>query len=609
MPDVNLLNQPWLHRAAHSIVGWRDAQAIDNAAFLRELSGWHQLLRHHQGQRFALYSDDSVSFAAILFAAWMSGKTIYLPGDALPATCQALQPLVDGFIGQFDACWSPLQLPSTAHAADLSASLSASPALAADFPGLVVFTSGSTGEAQAIPKKLSQMASEVATLEALFGAHANGAEIIATVSHQHIYGLLFKVLWPLTAGRAVHVRSAVFPQELAPLLNSRDCLLISSPAHLKRFPESPFVLDARRLRGVFSSGGPLPADTSLACAGLFGRAPIEIYGSSETGGIAWRQRDPVAHDNVADDSWQTMPHVSVQLTADDRDEEADVDAHIQHQTLSVSSPHLPDAQWLRLADRARLQPNGRFVLLGRADRIVKLEEKRVSLDAIERLLTASTLVADARTLLHDAGAQQYQRQRIAACVVLSAAGKQLLAAQGKLEVNNQLRALLADTVEAIALPRSWRYVDALPLNAQGKITRAALLALLEQPLSLPPLHSAPTPSARPVWPQEQLQQQEPQRVVLTLTIPADLLYFDGHFAQAPILPGVVQADWAISYGRRYFDLPPRFMGMQALKFQQVILPGACVTLELQHDPLKSALNFRIHSAAGAHASGRLLFGA
>ncbi len=85
MPDVNLLNQPWLHRAAHSIVGWRDAQAIDNAAFVREIADWHQLLRHHDGRCFALYHDDSISFAAILFAAWMSGKTIYLPGDALPA--------------------------------------------------------------------------------------------------------------------------------------------------------------------------------------------------------------------------------------------------------------------------------------------------------------------------------------------------------------------------------------------------------------------------------------------------------------------------------------------------------------------------------------------
>ena len=601
MPDVDLLNQPWRTRAPHSIAGWRDAQPVTHAAFMAEIAAWQQLLRQHQGNRFALYCDDSINFAAILFAAWMSGKTIYLPGDALPATCQALQPLVDGFIGQFEASCAPLQLPAGDNAPAPDGLLNAPP-LPADFPGLVVFTSGSTGTAQAIPKKLSQMASEVATLEALFGARAGYADIVATVSHQHIYGLLFKVLWPMTAGRAIHVRSAVFPQELAPLLNSRDCLLISSPAHLKRFPESPFVPDTSRLRAIFSSGGPLPAETALACAGWFGQAPIEIYGSSETGGIAWRQRDPAVRDQVANDSWQTMPQVSIRLTADetteDADDHPDSDDNGLHQTLAVSSPHLPDAQWLRLADRARLLAPGRFVLLGRADRIVKLEEKRVSLDAIERLLQTSPLVAEARTLLHDAGAQQYRRQRIAACVVLSAAGKHLLAAQGKLAVNQQLRTLLADTVEAIALPRSWRYIDALPLNAQGKVTRAALLALLE-----------PAHRARPQWPQAQLQEQDAQRVVLALTIPADLLYFDGHFPGAPILPGVVQTDWAISYGRRYFDLPPHFAGMQALKFQQVILPGASVTLELQHDTQKSVLNFRIHSEAGAHASGRILFGA
>jgi hypothetical protein len=46
----------------------------------------------------------------------------------------------------------------------------------------------------------------------LFGTPLGDAAIVATVSHQHIYGLLFKVLWPLSTGRAIHARSIAFPK-------------------------------------------------------------------------------------------------------------------------------------------------------------------------------------------------------------------------------------------------------------------------------------------------------------------------------------------------------------------------------------------------------------
>ena len=79
--------------------------------------------------------------------------------------------------------------------------------LDSNFAGLVIYTSGSTGVAQAIPKNLSQMSAEIATLETQFGDVIDDADIVATVSHQHIYGLLFNVLWPLSAGRAFAARS------------------------------------------------------------------------------------------------------------------------------------------------------------------------------------------------------------------------------------------------------------------------------------------------------------------------------------------------------------------------------------------------------------------
>ncbi|HEY4072182.1 MAG TPA: AMP-binding protein [Herbaspirillum sp.] len=591
---IDMLQLPYsgLGNDADRTVAYRDGHAVSTRQFHARTAAWQQLLAATPGHRFALFLEDSIDFSSALYGAWLAGKTVYLPGDTLPASCTALTTAVDGFLGDFDAIWSPL-MP-----ADASASLlpeSHGNRLRGDFEGLVVYTSGSSGVAQAIPKRLSQLAAEVATLEQVFGDRLGDADVLATVSHQHIYGLLFKVLWPLAAQRAVHVRSAVFLEELLPRMQSRPCLLVSSPAHLTRFPEN--AVNNRQpsrqplpteLRAVFSSGGPLTAKAANDAAALFGIAPIEIYGSSETGGIAWRCRD---------ESWTALPGVQWRVQPEEG-------------VLEVRSPHLRDADWLRMADRATIVNSDsgsndndsaapRFILQGRTDRIVKLAEKRISLDAIERRLFASPLVTEARVLLPsmpNSSTAPSRRAGIAAFIVLSESGRAALAADGKLALNRQLKAALSDTVEAVALPRSWRYLDALPLNAQGKTTHAELLALLN-----------PANPSRPTMPGVKLCRQGPNNVALELHIPRDLLYFDGHFDAAPILPGIAQLNWAIGFGRQYFDLPPVFTAVHALKFQKIITPDNTVMLELQHEPSKAALHFRLHSAAGQHASGRIVF--
>ena len=561
-------------RPAGGIVGWSVGEGVTNERFLARARAWHALLRGRPGRDYALYLEDSIEFGAALLGAWHAGKTIWLSADTLEATCAALRASVDGFLGQFPAETAPLQpSPPADDDAELGGTLDP------EFPALVVFTSGSTGAAQAIPKKLSQMANEVETLDLLFGPATGDAAILATVSHQHIYGLLFKILWPLSSGRAIHAISIAFPEALAPAMAAGPCVLIASPAHLKRLPDH---LDwsgaARMLRGVFSSGGPLAPETAFAMGAVLGKVPVEVYGSSETGGVAWRQRKA-----GADDSWLPFPTVQWRLGEDNG--------------LEVRSPHLPDDAWLALADRAESATRGgeqRFVLRGRSDRIVKIEEKRVSLTAMEAALTGTGLAAEARVVLCDPVAGE--RQRVAAFVVPTIAGRTLLATGGKTALNARLRAALAATVELVALPRRWRYLDQMPVNAQGKTTLAALLALLDDD----------GVDRRPRLPQVRELERAGDRVLLEVTAPSNLYYFDGHFDVAPILPGVVQVDWAIHYGRQYFPLPAIFKGINALKFQQVIQPAQPVRLELLHDAAKGNLQFRYASDAGQHSSGRIV---
>ncbi|MDN3576328.1 AMP-binding protein [Chitinimonas viridis] len=547
-------------RPAAMTVAVRQGQQLDFACLAQQAANWRAAFAAQPGRRFALYCHDSFTFAAALLGAWHAGVCVYLPADVLPATLARLRGEVDGFAGDIAGEDSLQPLPDTV--------VPDWPALERQAPGLVVFTSGSTGEPVAIAKQLSQLFDEVQSLAACFDTDMGEAMVLATVSHQHIYGLLFRVLWPLAAGRVFAADRLVFPEDIvAALAVNGDCVLVASPAHLKRLPDNlPWAAGKTSLRAVFSSGGPLPAEALPDCRRLLGRAPIEVYGSSETGGIAWRQRM-----NDGDLAWRALPGVKLQLDGE---------------KLLVQSPHLAGTDWQRTEDRVSLLGDG-FELLGRADRIVKIEEKRVSLTAMESALLATGLVAEVRVLPLSG-----LRLTLGVLAVPSAAGWALIDEQGKRALNARLRAALAELVEASVLPRRWRYAWTLPSNAQGKATEAALQAWFD-----------------PRRPAARLLSRTTGEASLVLEIDARSPYFVGHFPQTPILPGVTQLDWAVLFGRELFAIPAGFLRLEAVKFQQVIAPGSLVSMDLSWQAERGSLGFKLTSAAGAHASGRIVFGA
>jgi acyl-CoA synthetase (AMP-forming)/AMP-acid ligase II/3-hydroxymyristoyl/3-hydroxydecanoyl-(acyl carrier protein) dehydratase len=541
-------------------VAWCGTELRHRARFVADVSAWHATFLAQPGRRFALYFDDGYTFAAALYGAWHAGKEIVLPGDVQAATLERLAREADGRAGVLPGAIAAPAPGARGNAAPLAP-------LDPQQTRTVIYTSGSGGEPLAIDKRLSQLDAEMQTLQAAFGSQIGAtAAVHTTVSHQHIYGLLFHILWPLAAGRPFVSHRMEYPEEMARDLARAPCVLVSSPAHLRRLPATLDWHGARAaLRAVFSSGGPLPDDAAGDALRLLGCSPIEVFGSSETGGIARRQR------SVDGEHWQPLPGI---------------EWRIDDGLLSVRSRHLADDGWWLTADRVQALPEGGFVLLGRTDRIVKIEEKRVSLSAIEQALVAGGEVAEARALLlhGQAGA------RLGVAAVLTGAGWDRLRTHGRRALGDRLREALAQQVERVALPRRWRFVKALPVNAQGKITEALLAALF-----------------RPAMPEPQWQSRGPAEAVAVLDIGADLLVFDGHFPQAPLVPGVAQIDWAVALGRRCFDMPLLFSQAEALKFQRPIQPGMRIELTLQWDAPRATLTFRYHAGAGVHASGRLVF--
>lgn len=510
-------------------------------------------------QQIAVHLLDAGDLAIALLGAWRAGVKVILPADLQEHTRQRLTTQVDAWITtreQLQALFAQALAPA---ALDLDAGL------------LVLSTSGSSGEPKLITKTLRQLSNELCVLEELWGKDLGGCAVLGSVITQHIYGLLFRLLWPLCAGRYLLRLPLPFPEDIQQA--SLSCLAshsgfawVASPALLKRMGENLDWSALRAVRKVFSSGGPLPTEAAELQEQRLQQRPVEIYGSSETGGVAWRQ---------ADSLWQALPGVQLTLNADS--------------ALRVDSPWLAQGQSEQTADAAELFADGRFALLGRLDRIIKLEEKRISLPFLEQKLCLHEWVSEVRL-----GVVAEGRASLGALLVLSVAGVYALRNQGRRAVTQGLREYLKDFCEPLALPRRWRFIEQLPLNAQGKLSQAEV----ERQLLL----------ARTKLPLIVKQQQVGDEWLLDLQVPVDLAFFSGHFPTAPVVPGVVQVDWALSLAQQLLSLPPRFCGMEVLKFQQLLRPGDAVKLTLSFDQARSKLHFSYGMADARCSSGRILLG-
>jgi 3-hydroxymyristoyl/3-hydroxydecanoyl-(acyl carrier protein) dehydratase len=524
------------------------------------------LLMARPEKRWLLASDDPQAFVINFLALLHAGKAVVIPPNTQPGTLTALA-------GVFDACLSDAP----------SASGSPLPApLAAIDPGLAeidLYTSGSSGEPKRVHKTLLQLEAEVAILESLWGSILGGAPIMATAPHQHIYGLLFRVLWPLSTGRVFDNVTCAHPDMLQQRLATFGrAALVSSPAQLSRLPELLTLASlGSQLNVIFSSGGPLLAATAQTFSQQLGAAPIEIFGSTETGGVAWRRQDARADADV----WTSFPGIEVTASATG--------------ALTLRSPFIAsDDPWVMDDGIALLSP-GRFRLLGRLDRIVKIEEKRLSLPDMEARLSIHPWIA-ACALVSLTG----RRQSIGAVIVLSAEGRGQVEREGRRALTQALRKHLAGYFEAVLLPRHWRLSEHLPTDARGKLAHAALESLFAsaEAAVLYPDVLAVNHCTEGNYP-----------LVLDLHVTASLTHFAGHFSGLPILPGVVQVDWAVRYARKYLALEGEFSALENVKFTGLVLPDDRLQLSLKWDAQRARLDFSYATCQRKFSTGRIVFAA
>ncbi|HHY6928917.1 TPA: AMP-binding protein [Burkholderia ambifaria] len=513
-------------------------------------------------RRVAICTDDPYDFACAFFAVAAVQGEIVIPASNAP-----------GYLGDlahaYDLVLDAPALAACGHGTEREPAISVRSIDAT--AAVTLYTSGSSGIAKPVWKSLAQLDAEVRTLQREWADRIGAAVTLSSVPHHHIYGLLFRILWPLAAGRAFDRTAVLEPLQLQQrLVEYGGGVVVSTPSQLMRWPAlSGFPMQAPAPCAFFSSGGPLPADAAAAYANAFGAAPLEIFGSTETGGIAWRCQDVSL-------AWQPLKGVDVRCDDDG--------------VLCVRSAHLGHDRWHRTDDTARFDAQGRFALAGRRDRVIKLDGKRVSLPELETRILAHEYVEQAAAVVVDGAT----RPHVGVVAVLSAAGRDALAEHGRIAVATTLRHALGAYFDAAALPRYWRFRHAMPFDVRGKLPAAALAAAF---------------TATPEGFELLASWRSDDALHYELRVPPTLAHFDGHFPGLPILPGVVQIDWAARLAGREMPAVGDIRSIEHLKFKAPVPPGAVLALRLAHDPVRGHTRFAFRCGGRECTSGVLVYGA
>lgn len=299
-----------------------------------------------------------------------------------------------------------------------------------------------------MPKTLAQIDNELIVLNQRWGKELAGAATLGTVSHQHIFGQYFKLFLPLCEGRLFFPQTFEIWEELLAAAPPGSCF-VSSPAHLTRIPPFDPLPEETRAPVIFTAGGPLPFEAAQDVCAKFGSLPTEVFGSTETGGIAHRQQENPRT------PFTPLPGMQTRIDAQG--------------LLSVKSNYTDGEDWDTTNDIVERFDDGSFILAGRANQFVKIEGKRISLVEIEKYLNQSEIVAGSAVFI-----LKEEIETLVAVVELSPSGWHQLQETGAFRLGRALRRELSPYLENAALPRRWRFVKQLPVNTQGKRQQSEL---------------------------------------------------------------------------------------------------------------------------------------
>jgi acyl-coenzyme A synthetase/AMP-(fatty) acid ligase len=423
--------------APDGVFAWRDGRAVSVGAFLRDVA---QLAARLPERRHVLnLCADRYRFAVGFAAALSRRQASLLPPNETPDMIERLASQYPDIYCLYDRAGSPagLKTVSFPQPAANAPEVTVIPVVPEMHVAAILFTSGSTGQPVPHCKTWrSLVRGAFSEIERLDMRARPGMAVLATVPPQHAYGLESTVVLVMQGGLALHSGRPLFPADVRAALVELPPprAFVTTPVHLRVLLAETDALPPADL--VLCATAPLSPQLAAEAEARFAAPLYEIYGCTESGGIAARR-------TVETVEWRAMREVA--LRTDGRG-------------TWVKGGHV-EAEVL-LADVIELRGHGKFLLHGRTADLVNIAGKRTSLAHLNYHLNSIEGVRDGAFVAPEEKGEGVAR--LAAFVV----------APG--HTSESLMNALRQRIDAAFLPRPLCFVDALPRNATGKLPRQAL---------------------------------------------------------------------------------------------------------------------------------------
>lgn len=374
--------------------------------------------------------------------------------------------------------------PVVTDLAELGRVPSDCPAISAEDPALIIYTSGTSGRPKGAVLSQRALLSNFTTVAASWEWTASD-RLLLTLPCFHLHGLGLGVLGSLLVGSSIVLRPRFAAEEALDLLARFECtMFFGVPTMYNRLVQLPDAGAARarlgRMRVWVSGSAPLTASTHLRFRELFGYALMDRYGMTEACFVLSTPYREARRPGVVG---RPLPGIDVQLVDPEAADEGRVEPVVGESPgeLVFRGPNLFSGYWgrpletrqsflagyLRSGDLAVREPDGMYRILGRRSvDIIKSRGFKISAVEIENCLQQHPEVAEVAVV----GIPDADRGEAVVAAITPVPGCSLR--------EDELRRFARRHLAPHKVPARFVSFDEIPRTGPGKFKKRELIDLL-----------------------------------------------------------------------------------------------------------------------------------